>query len=162
MTRFVLVVASLAAGAVLAASDGPRRKSGLWHITITSAGMPQMSIQECVDRNTDDLTKMPGDEEISCSKIDWRREGAGFVMDSVCKVNGSTATTRSVFSGSFDSAFKMDSKSSYRPPYEGLSEVTMKMEARWTGPCKPGQKPGEVIIPGMPNMQDFKGAPKKR
>lgn len=44
----------------------------------------------------------------------------------------------------------------YRPPLEGMSEVTMTMNARWIGPCKPGQKPGDVDIPGMP------AGPKKR
>ena len=58
--------------------------------------------------------------------------------------------------GSFDSAFKAVHKSTYRPPLEGMREVTMTMNARWTGPCKPGQKPGDVEIPGMPDV------PKKR
>lgn len=166
MRSSAFLAALFAAGTVLATSDAPRRKSGLWHISITSPEMPQMQMQfqECVDQKTDDLMKpqVPGDDEVSCSKIDIRREGAGFVMDSVCKMNGTTVTTRSVFSGNFDSAYKVDNKSTYRPPFEGLREATMRMEARWTGPCKPGQKPGDVDIPGMPNMQDFKGAPKKR
>jgi len=148
-----LVVALLAAAAALAAPDIPRRKSGLWDISITAPGMPQMSFRECVDQKSDDMAKpaKPGeDDDVSCSKVHWRREGAGWVMDSVCKVEGTTATTRSVFTGSFDSAFKAEHKSTYRPPLEGMREVTMMMNARWTGPCRPGQKPGEVDIPGMP------------
>jgi hypothetical protein len=36
----------------------------------------------------------------------------------------------------------------------------MTQEARWLGPCKPGQKPGDIMMPGMPplntgNMQEM-------
>jgi hypothetical protein len=154
MRLATLVVATLAAVAASAAPpDVPRRKSGLWDISITAPGMPQMNFRECVDQKNDDMAKppQPGDEDVSCSKVEWRREGAGYVMDSVCKVDGVTATTRSVFTGSFDSAFKAEHKSTYRPPLEGMREATMTMNARWTGPCPPGQKPGDVDIPGMPS-----------
>lgn len=156
--RLAAAVVGLLCAAALAAVDIPRRKSGLWDISITAPGMPQMNFRECVDQKSDDMGKpaKPGDEDVSCSKVDWRREGAAYVMDSVCKMEGTTITTRSVFTGSFDSAFKAEHKSRYRPPLEGMSEVTMTMNARWTGPCKPGQKPGDVDIPGLPDM------PKKR
>jgi hypothetical protein len=99
---------------------------------------------------------------MTCSKPRTRREGASFVVDATCKVNGSTATTRAVFSGSFDSAYKVDIKSTYNPPFQGTRESTTQMEAKWLGPCKP-QKPGDVIPFGMPDMDDLqKGAPKKK
>jgi hypothetical protein len=101
MKLAVFLATLLAAMAASAASpDAPRRKSGLWDISITAPGMPQMSFRECVDQKSDDMAKpaKPGeDDDVSCSKVDWRREGAGWVMDSVCKVEGTTATTRSVF-----------------------------------------------------------------
>jgi Protein of unknown function (DUF3617) len=149
------LVTLLASAVVLAAADLPRRKSGLWEVSMTVPKMPEMRFQECVDQKNDDMFKPPnpGDEDISCSKVETRREGAGWVMNSVCKMEGTTATTRSVFTGNFESAFKAEHKSTYSPPLEGMREVTMTMNARWTGPCKPGQKPGEVDIPGMPSKK---------
>lgn len=79
MRLATLVVATLAAVAASAAPpDVPRRKSGLWDISITAPGMPQMNFRECVDQKNDDMAKppQPGDEDVSCSKVEWRREGA--------------------------------------------------------------------------------------
>ena len=40
----------------------------------------------------------------------------------------------------------------------------MVQEARWLGPCKAGQKPGDVIMPGMQkfNMQEMMNDPQVR
>jgi uncharacterized protein DUF3617 len=158
----VAIFLPLAAGA----ADAPKRKSGLWEVVITSPQMGNraMTIQECVDQKTDDMMEMDESmgEEMKCSKPNVLNEGGRLVVDAVCKVGKSTARARTVFSGSFDSAYKADVKAIYDPPLEGLREATQVIEGKWLGPCKPGQKPGEVVIPGMPNKQDdTKGMPKK-
>jgi hypothetical protein len=33
-----------------------------------------------------------------------------------------------------------------------MKEMRQKIEARWLGPCKPGQKPGDVFVEGMGGM----------
>jgi len=40
----------------------------------------------------------------------------------------------------------------------------MVQEARWLGPCKSGQKPGDVIMPGAQkfNMQEMMNDPQMR
>ena len=45
---------------------------------------------------------------------------------------------------------------------QGMSESNMTQEARWLGPCKAGQKPGDVIMPGMGgvNINDMMKDPK--
>jgi hypothetical protein len=45
--------------------------------------------------------------------------------------------------------------------------MKMMQEARWLGPCKPGQKPGDIMMPGMPpvnagNMQEMMKDPQVR
>jgi hypothetical protein len=161
-----LFVTLLVPSVVVAASfDPPKRKSGLWEVKISigdARGGP--TIQECVDEKTDDLmtSDMPGGEKLSCSKNEIRKEGDRIVIDSVCKVTGSTAKARTVFTGRFDSAYKADVKSTYDPPMEGVREASTVVEGKWLGPCKPGQKPGDVSIPGMPDIKDMmKGPPKK-
>jgi len=177
MRSFALLVALLvaptiafaAAPASAASMDAPKRKSGLWEIRMSS---PQMqgghTMQQCVDQKSDDLTSgdKPGREKVSCTKNEVRKEGDRIVSESVCKMNGSTATTRAVFTGRFDSAYKADIKSTFEPPMHGMRESSSNMEARWLGPCKPGQKHGDISMPGMPegmpNMEELmKKMPKK-
>jgi hypothetical protein len=149
----LLLVASVAAFA--ASFDPPKRKSGLWEIKISSdQPMGGQTIQQCIDEKTDDMMKsgMPGAEKPTCSKNEMRREGDRIISDSVCKLRDSTATTRTVFSGRFDSAYKADIKSTYEPPLSGMRETSTVIEAKWLSPCNPGQKPGDMSIPGMPNI----------
>ena len=45
-----------------------------------------------------------------------------------------------------------------------MKESASTMEAKWLGACKPGQKPGDISMPGMPdiNMNDMmKNLPKR-
>jgi len=177
MRSFALVVALLvaptiafaAAPASAASMDAPKRKSGLWEIRMSS---PQMqgghTMQQCVDQKSDDLTSgdKPGREKVSCTKNEVRKEGERIVSESICKMDGSTATTRAVFTGRFDSAYKADIKSTFEPPMHSMRESSSTMEARWLGPCQPGQKHGDISMPGMPegmpNMEELmKKMPKK-
>jgi hypothetical protein len=156
----VLVVASLF-GTVAVAADPPKRKSGLWHVVMTAEGAPKMQFHECVDRDSDDLAK-PGDGS-TCSKLEVRRQGASYVVESVCKEDGSTATTRTVFTGNFEAAYNAESKTSFRPPMQGMAELTQKVEARWMdAACKPGQEPGDMTLVDTPaGGEAMKGARKK-
>ena len=44
---------------------------------------------------------------------EFRNEGDKIIHDSICKLEGSSAKTRTVISGRFDSAYKIESKSTY-------------------------------------------------
>jgi hypothetical protein len=163
----VLIVAPTVA--LAASMDAPKRKSGLWEMKISSERMKgARTVQQCVDQKTDELmtNEMSGNEKPSCSKNQLRKEGDKLVSESVCKANGSTATTRGVFTGGFDSAYKADLKVTYEPPLHGRREASSTIEAKWLGACKPGQKPGDISMPGMPegmpNMEELmKKMPKK-
>ncbi|MCY1510598.1 hypothetical protein D9M68_449800 [compost metagenome] len=81
-----------------------------------------------------------------CSKQDLRLEGVKLVIDSVCKIGPTTATSRAVMTGDFSSAYRVESKSTYSPPLMGRTEGTSVVDAKWVGPCKPGQKPGDMVM----------------
>ncbi len=157
-----LAAASLASGAL--AADTPKRKSGLWEIKSQMKGMPSMgAMQQCIDQKTDNLMQQRAKKEKpDCSVMDVKPQGSKVTMHSVCKFEGTTATTDATFIGAFDSAYKGDVKIRYNPPMHGVSESKMTMEAKWLGPCKPGQKPGDVIMPNMKgmNMNDMMKDPK--
>jgi len=166
----LLVVPAVASPASAASMDAPKRKSGLWEITVSSAQMKGAhAMQQCIDQKSDDLMKQdrPGMEKMSCSKNEMHKEGDKIVGESVCKMDASTVTTRSVITGRFDSAYKADIKSTYEPPMHGMRESSSVVDAKWLGPCKPGQKPGDISMPGMPegmpNMEELmKKMPKQK
>ena len=90
-----------------------------------------------------------------------RKEGDKIIGESVCKMSDTTVSTRSVITGRFDSAYKADIKSTYEPPMHGMRESSSVVEAKWLGPCKPGQKPGDISMPGMPEGMNIEEMMKK-
>lgn len=144
----------------LAQADMPKRKPGLWEIKMTSdagrGGGPMVS-QQCIDAKTDDLMQQraQGMGKVECSKNTVRKEGGKTIAESVCKFGGTTTTTKAVFSGDFSSNYRGDIHSTYSPPMMGMKEVRSTIEAKWLGACKAGQKPGDVIMPGMPGGGKF-------
>ena len=157
MMRKILVTTLVVASAGTAvAADSPARKSGLWEITNAMSSPQAMTttMQQCVDEKTDKLMEQTGDREAkqNCSKNDMSRSGNKVIVDSVCKFDGTTATTRAEFTGDFSTNYRGDIRTSYNPPMHGMKESQMTISAKWLGPCKPGMKPGDVVMPGMPGM----------
>jgi hypothetical protein len=166
------VAAFVAASSVLG-QDFPKRKSGLWQIQTSSSNAGRAAgqahtadVQMCIDEKTDNAVQQQaaGMTKQNCSKQDIKKSGGQIVVDSVCKFGQTTATTHSVFTGSFDSSYKVETKSTYDPPLMGMKEGGATIEARWLGPCKPDQRPGDMILGnGMKiNMNDVKGGPPHR
>jgi hypothetical protein len=158
---------SFAAGAV-EAQDKFQRKSGLWEVKRTSTRSEEQTrvYQMCIDQASDNALRQLGggmrSERCETSKV--AREGDKVVVDAVCKVaKSSTATTHAVITGKFDSAYKIESKSTFDPPLRGKAEGNAVMDAKWTGPCKPDQRPGDVILPngGKINVATDDKAPAK-
>lgn len=149
----VLVLAACLANGALAA-DLPKRKPGLWEISTRMEGMPAMGpMQQCIDRNTDDLLQQEAKKgKLDCSAMEVKTQGNRVAVHSVCRIEGSTASTDALFTGAFESAYQGDITVRYAPPLHGMSEMKMSQQAKWLGPCKPGQKAGDVIMPNMGKM----------
>ena len=160
-----IALAVLCATQVLAI-DLPMRKSGLWEMKVTrdaSGGRPPETVQMCIDQKTDDLAQQMGANvaKDACSKRDIRREGSKVVADSVCKIGETTATSHSVFTGGFETAYRGEIRTRYSPPLADRKDSLTIIEARWSGPCKADQKPGDMIMPnGMKiNIKQISGQP---
>jgi len=144
LPAFVLAVVCATPAAAL---DLPARKAGLWEIkmTLEDAKVPGPAMQQCVDAATDKLLheKFSVGQE-SCSKHEVNRLGGTIVIDSSCKFGNMATTTHAVFEGDFDSAYTVKVSTTR----EGGAKHNMAMEAKWLGPCKADQKPGDVEMPG--------------
>ena len=136
----LILIAALLLPAVALAQDTPRRKSGLWEISMSSAQMPKpMVTTQCVDEKTDEFGKGGRDRE-KCSKQSVRREGGSVIVESVCQMEGATATSRGVFSGDFATSYKGEMVTKFSPPLHGMAESKMSFQARHMGPCQAGKK----------------------
>lgn len=157
ISRLTLLVAGFAAlsGAV-AAIDLPKRKPGLWeiHSSLANLGGAGTMMQNCIDEKTDDLMARQGEANArqQCSRSNIRRDGNRVTVDMVCKIQGGTATTRGAFSGDFESAYRGELVTDYNPPVQGMKQSVVTLDARYVGPCQPGQKPGDIVLPGMGAM----------
>lgn len=132
--------------------DMPKRKPGLWELQTALAEMGGMGmrLQTCVDESVEDL--IPEDGEADCDEQSYRKDGNRIVFSATCRAAGSTARIEGSFTGDFTSSYAGEIRTTYTPPLHGMARSTMTMEARWVGVCKPGQKPGDVIMMGLPGM----------
>ena len=135
------------------ADDLPTRKAGLWEMKIVKVGglVPEMTMQHCTDSTTDkemNNSVSPIAKQI-CTKQDVRKTATGYVTDSVCAVAGVSMTTHAEIVGDFNSGYTVTSTThSDKGPTGKPLDATTKIEAKWMGDCKPGQKPGDIVMPG--------------
>jgi hypothetical protein len=158
-TGWIFLIASACAAGV---SDAPQRKPGLWQQTLSASGvgMPPQTMSMCTDEKTDSLLESQATGSARCTQQSIRRQGNSVVVEAVCKDGATTVRTQGVFTGDFMSRYSGELRSTFDPPMHGMKEVTQQIDARWLGPCKPGQKPGDVVLQGMGgmNLNEMMGA----
>jgi len=149
MRALILALLVAALPATVTAADLPKRKSGLWEITTSEPGGPPGPIATmCIDEKLDDMAKQLSAGAVTCTRQELRRDGDRYISDSVCKIGDSTATTHAVISGDFESTYQADIQARYSPPLMGMTEGRSVMNAKWLGPCRAGQRPGDIVMPG--------------
>ena len=139
----------------------PRRKPGLWEVRSNASdnhGLPPARF--CVGENTDNpaiqLDRTAG-EKGSCSIGAFRRVGTTWTAETVCRDSRQTVVSQSVATGDFLSEYRIDTLVFYSPPLPGgKREDRESVTARFLGPCKAGQRAGDLELPGMGtlNMND--------
>ena len=83
----------------------------------------------------------------ACSKQDIRKTATGYASDTVCAIAGRSITSHSDVAGDFNSAYTVTTVSHSEGGPAGARDTTSKIEAKWIGACKPGQKAGDVVMP---------------
>ncbi|MFT4174157.1 MAG: DUF3617 family protein [Rhodocyclaceae bacterium] len=151
MTTFrrIALAALAALPLVVAAQDIPTRKSGLWEITtrLDRLQTPIGPLQQCIDGSTDEVWKQQALDRGDCSKPAFTHTGDTYSFKVVCKSRETTATSEGVITGDMDNAYHGEILTRFDPPVRGQSEAKVTIDAKWIGACKPGMKPGEMLMP---------------
>jgi hypothetical protein len=135
------------------AVEAPVRKAGLWEMKVVRTGspMPEMTMQHCTDEATDrDMNTglAPAAKDV-CSRNDLQKTATGYLADSACNIAGASITSHSEISGDFNSAYSVKTTAhTENGPSAVPRDSTVTIEAKWLGACKPGQKPGDIVMPG--------------
>jgi hypothetical protein len=109
-------------------------------------------MQQCVGEDTDRAAMAKAEAtwlKMGCPKSEPQKLGAAYSYDSSCKLGASTMKTHSVLTypsdASIHSVTTVDSG-------DGTAAVTNTSDARWLGPCKPGQKPGDHQVMNLDEL----------
>jgi hypothetical protein len=137
-------LAVLASGTAMAADPPlPHMKLGLWNESGTTGPM-SVKMQFCVDAATE--SQMSAFSAAARSSRNCEHDpiihGAdgSWTSTNTCDFHGAKRTTRAVITGDFNSRYSM--VLSIQPS----GKVESTMTAEWAGPCKPGQRGGDVIM----------------
>ena len=159
---FVLTLALLPLAA--AAQEYPRLKPGSWELNRTSdhpgpGGGMHMTL--CIDEASQkEMWDMGvGAMKGFCSKADFHISGGKGTGDFVCDMGGTKMHTKSTLIMTGDTGYRTDMDTTFDPPLGGRASAHSTLEARYTGPCKAGQRPGDMTLPNGQtiNMRDMAG-----
>ena len=156
------LTAALLAGALLpaAAQDKlPKRKAGLWEVTMQSPAqgqgqaMPPMKTQQCIDDKTDEEMQRKAmsdpNARMQCKQTAMRRLSNGVEVEMDCSGQDGKMHSVSRMTGDMNSNYTVDMRTTFSPPRHGVSEMKMTMTARHAGACPAGMNPGDMRMGGM-------------
>ena len=160
-------LALFAATALAATQDFPRLKAGLWEVTTATArseGQAPRLTSICLDDSVQqDMYRMStGMMAGMCSKHDIKVTGGKVTSEAVCDLGGTKMQSRAVMTLTGNTAYRTEAHATFDPPMMGARESTTIIEGKHMGACKPGQQPGDMVLPGgrTMNMRQLMG-PKK-
>ncbi len=153
-----------------AQSSIPQRKPGLWEeietTSLTTKPIPVRAVH-CVGTGPDhslDLEMRDLDTDVPCSRTSITRKRDMLVLEKRCKVGNSSTHAVATYRGNFDTAYEAAFLTRITPPYDGYSELSGTLKARWLGQCQPGQRPGDFVSDSgvKVNLIDLRKAPFSR
>lgn len=144
-----LLLAAGPAGAV----ELPKRKTGLWEIRIKITGgvMPTAKMYHCTDSGMDwrMSTLFNPMAQDPCPQFDVQKIEDHYTIDSVCRAGDQSVTQHSKVSGNFQTNYTVVMERSTKETETSEPAVSnMTLEGTYVGPCKPDQKPGDVMMAG--------------
>jgi hypothetical protein len=143
-TIYGLASIAVFAASVAAADPLPHQKLGLWLQDMTTMGQ-HITSQFCIDAATEAKisafsSTMAHSDKCHPGPIVHEADGSWTNVNTCEFRPGAKRTTRVVISGDFNSKLTMTLTS--LPD----SKAIMSSTSTWAGPCKPGQRGGDVIM----------------
>ncbi len=146
-----MVATALSPCAVAAGKlEFPTLKNGQWEMTTTSnagGGGPRKSTV-CLDADTQKqmLDMSQGMQKEMCTKLDMRHEGSRYITDAECRLGDSVVKSHGVMTMTGDTAYRTESTATFDPPInKDLKEAKTVIEGKYTGPCREGMQPGDMV-----------------
>ena len=137
------------AGGALAA-EPPVLKSGLWEVFRTTTQQPDRKIQTtmCLDDSVQAQMREfgMGVAKEMCTQNPPNVEGNKMTVSATCKLGPTTLKSLSVTTFNGNASYHMDSSATYDPPLGSMADMKMSIDAKWVGPCKAGQLPGDMTL----------------
>ena len=145
------------------AQDFPQLKPGLWEMERETPGANRPAAADrttmCLDASVQrEMFQMAlGGMQGQCSRHDFKRSGNRLTGDLVCNIAGSRMHSKSTMVFDGNTAYRTEIDTTYDPPFLGQTKSRMALRARNVGACKPGQRPGDVVMPNghTMNMHDL-------
>ena len=161
---FALLLAAAVAPAH--AADYPKLKAGLWEMErggTTATPAPNrmtMCLDDSVQKEMFDMGA--GAMQGMCSKHDFKLSASGGTGDFICDIGGSRMHSKSTMTLNGNIGYRTEIHTTYDPPFMGQTQSTTVMTARLVGACKPGQRPGDMVLPNGQtlNVRDAMGGPR--
>ena len=153
MKRLFCLALLGAAASAAGADEFPMLKPGLWEMTTSTSrtpAQPARTASLCLDASVQqDMFKMSmGMMAGMCSRHDFKFSGGKVTTEATCDVGGTKMESKAVMTLRGDTAYRTEAHATFDPPMMGNKESTSIIEGRHVGPCKPGQKPGDMTLPG--------------
>ena len=150
-------LASAQTGAGASPQNYPKLKPGLWEVTTNLSrqdGQPPRVTSMCLDATVQqELYRMStGAMANMCSQHDLKFAGNTLTSTSTCEFNGTKMQSKAVMVVTGDTSYHSEAHTTFDPPMRGMKEASTTIDGKHVGPCKPGQKPGDVILPGGQTM----------
>ncbi len=149
------------------ADDMPRRKAGLWEMTMSIEGedMAPVVTRVCLDDATESRMSLWGGQmtDEMCQKNEVTRGPDGSVrFSSVCNMgSGGVTRTTGTATGDLTTNYvvRIQSTTSGAQLPQMNRDTRSTIASRRVGPCEPGQKGGDMMLPGgvTVNMNDMPG-----
>lgn len=157
-TQLVLLWSALALAAqCVHAGDGarlPARKNGLWEVILRPEGpgpRTGQTVQQCTSAQAESvmlLSILRGQEHCSEVKVTRRAAsaGGGYDIRTFCEVHDNPVRAQVALRGDLQSAYSGTFEVKFpATPQNDTGRVAF--EGRWLGACKPGQRPGDMVLP---------------
>ena len=154
-TRFCLslICTTLLAWSVPApAQDIPKRKPGLWEMSMQmpgQTGMGSVSTKQCVDEQSDAEMHRKAfagnDPKTQCKQLSSKKIAGGVEIEAECKTDdGGTVKSVARITGDMQTSYAMENDMTFSPPRNGMSKAKLSMKGTHRGACPAGMKGGDI------------------